>query len=75
GAVLRRYSRTVGKLAADQADLVARFQAWLHASDCAASTVRTYGTVAGEFLPFTGRQGGLASLDTRVIDAFVATLA
>jgi len=75
GAVLRRYSRTVGKLAADQADLVARFQAWLHASDCAASTVRTYGTVAGEFLPFTGRQGGLANLDTRVIDAFVATLA
>ena len=75
GAVLRRYSRTVGKLAADQADLVARFQAWLHASDCAASTVRTYGTVAGEFLPFTGRWGSLANLNTRVIDAFVATLA
>jgi len=75
GAVLRRYSHTVGKLAPDQADVVARFQAWLHANDCAASTVRAYGTVAGEFLAFSGRWGGLANLDTRVIDAFVATLA
>ena len=53
GAVLRRYSRTVGKLAADQADMLARFQAWLQAGDCAASTVRSYATVAGEFLAFT----------------------
>ncbi|MHB1887168.1 MAG: site-specific integrase [Acidimicrobiales bacterium] len=75
GAVLRRYSRTVSKLAADQADTLARFQTWLQAGDCAASTVRTYGTVAGEFLAFTGRWGSLANLDTRVIDAFVATLA
>lgn len=75
GAVLRRYSRTVGKLAADQADVLARFQAWLEASDCAASTVRAYGTVAGEFLAFTGGRGGLASLDARIIGAFVATLA
>jgi len=75
GAVLRRYSRTVDKLAADQADVLARFQTWLQAGDCAASTVRAYGTVAGEFLAFTGRRGGLASLDTRAIDAFVATLA
>jgi hypothetical protein len=40
GAVLRRYSRTVDKLTADQADLLARFQASLHAAGCAASTVR-----------------------------------
>jgi len=75
GAVLRRYSRTVGKLAADQAAVLSRFQASLQASDCAASTVRAYGTVAGEFLAFTGTRGGLASLDARIISAFVATLA
>ena len=75
GAVLRRYSRTVDKLAADQADVVARFEAWLRASDCAASTVRAYGTVAGEFLAFISRRGGLASLDASAIGAFVATLA
>jgi site-specific recombinase XerD len=75
GAVLRRYSRTVGKLAAGQADMLARFQAWLQAGDCAASTVRSYATVAGEFLAFTGRRGGLAGLDAGIIGAFVATLA
>ncbi|MGH3806836.1 MAG: tyrosine-type recombinase/integrase [Pseudonocardiaceae bacterium] len=75
GAVLRRYSRTVGKLSADQADTLARFRVWLRARGCAASTVRAYGTVVGEFLAFTGRRGGLAGLDARVIGAFVATLA
>jgi len=75
GAVLRRYSRTVDKLTAVEADVLARFQAWLRDSGCAASTVRAYGTVAGEFLAFTGSRGGLAGLDARVIDAFVATLA
>jgi site-specific recombinase XerD len=75
GAVLRRYSRTVGKLSADQADTLARFQASLQAGECAASTVRAYGTVAGEFLAFTGRRGGLAGLDGAVLGAFVATLA
>jgi integrase len=75
GAVLRRYSRTVDKLTADQVDTLARFRASLQASGCAASTVRAYGTVAGEFLAFTGRRGGLAGLDARVIGAFVATLA
>jgi site-specific recombinase XerD len=74
-AVLRRYSRTVGKLTADQADMLARFQAGLQAGDCAASTVRAYGTVAGELLAFTGRRGGLDRLDAQIIDAFVATLA
>jgi len=67
GAVLRRYSRTVGKLSADQADALARFRASLQASGCAASTVRAYGTVAGEFLALTGRRGGLAGLDVGVI--------
>jgi site-specific recombinase XerD len=75
GAVLRRYSRTVDKLSAEQADVLARFQAWLRDSGCAASTVRSYGTVAGEFLAFTDARGGLAGLDAWVIDAFVATLA
>jgi site-specific recombinase XerD len=75
GAVLRRYSRTVDKLTAEQAGVLARFQAWLRDSDCAASTVRSYGTVAGEFLAFTDARGGLAGLDAGVVDAFVATLA
>jgi site-specific recombinase XerD len=74
GAVLRRYSRTVDKLTAEQADTLARFRASLRDS-CAASTVRSYGTVAGEFLAFTDARGGLAGLGAGVIDAFVATLA
>ena len=75
GAVLRRYSRTVDKLSGDQADVLARFRASLQTAGCAASTVRAYGTVAGEFLAFTDTRGGLAGLDAGVIDAFVATLA
>jgi integrase len=75
GAVLRRYSRTVDKLTVDQADVLARFRAWLRAGGCAVSTVRAYGTVAGEFCAFTGGRGGLAGLDAGVIGAFVATLA
>jgi len=75
GAVLRRYSRTVAKLTAGQADVLARFQAWLRDSDCAVSTVRSYGTVAGEFLAFTDARGGLAGLDAGVVGAFVVTLA
>ena len=75
GSVLRRYSRTVSKLDAEQADVLARFRAWLRATGCAVSTVRAYGTVAGEFLAFTGTRGGLDGLDGGVIGAFVATLA
>ncbi|MBV9001032.1 MAG: hypothetical protein JO304_18370 [Solirubrobacterales bacterium] len=75
GSVLRRYSRSVPKLDAGQADVVARFRAWLRADGCAVSTVRAYGTVAGEFLAFTGTRGGLGGLDGGVIGAFVATLA
>ncbi len=74
GAVLRRYSRTVDRLAAGQADVLARFEASLRTAGCAASTVRAYATVAGEFLAFTDTRGGLIGLDARVIDAFVATL-
>jgi integrase len=72
GAVLRRYNRSVDKLSGEGADTVARFQAWLRAADRAVSTVRTYGTVAGEFVAFTGTRGGRC--DARAIEAFVATL-
>jgi integrase len=75
GSVLRRYSRSVSKLSAEQADVLAGFQAWLRAGGCAVSTVRAYGTVAGEFLAFTASRGGLAGLDGGVIGAFVQTLA
>jgi site-specific recombinase XerD len=74
GAVLRRYSRTVDKLTVDQANLLTRFKTWLHTAGCAESTVRAYGTVAGEFCAFIGTRGGMAGLDAGVIDAFVATL-
>ena len=75
GSVLRRYSRSVSKMSAEQAEVLTAFQAWLRADGCAVSTVRAYGTVAGEFLAFTGSRGGLAVLDGAVIGAFVATLA
>jgi len=75
GAVLRRYSRTGGRLAGEGADAVVRFQAWLRAADRAVSTVRVYGTVAGEFVAFVGTRGGLAGCDAGVVEAFVATLA
>jgi len=75
GSVLRRYSRSVSKLSAEQADVLAGFGAWLRAEGCAVSTVRAYGTVAGEFLAFTANRGGLAALDGAVIGAFVTTLA
>jgi integrase len=75
GAVLRRYSRSVGKLAGDGADAVARFQVWLRAAGRCVSTVRVYGTVAGEFVAFVGTRGGLASCDAGTVEAFIATLA
>src|SRR5436190_18267767 len=48
GAVLRRYNRSVSKLDGPGAGVVARFQAHLRAADRSVSTVRTYGTIAGE---------------------------
>lgn len=74
GAVLRRYSRTVDKLNAEQAEVLARFTSSLQGSAYAASTVRSYATVAGEFLAFTDTRGGLAGLNAGVIDTFVTTL-
>jgi hypothetical protein len=75
GAVLRRYSRTVGKLTGDEAAAVARFEAWLRAAGRSASTVRSYGTLAGEFAGFCGTRGGLARCDAGTVGAFAATLA
>jgi len=75
GAVLRRYNRSVDKLSRDDAEMVARFQAWLGATGRAVSTVRTYATVAGEFAAFIGTRGGLGCCDAVGIEAFVATLA
>jgi integrase len=75
GAVLRRYSRTVGKLAGDDAAAVARFEAWLRAAERSASTVRSYGTLAAEFAAFVGTRGGLARCDAGTVGAFTATLA
>jgi integrase len=75
GAVLRRYSRTVSKLAADEAAAVARFESWLRAADRSTSTVRSYGTLAGEFAAFCGTRGGLARCDAGTIGAFTATMA
>ena len=75
GSVLRRYSRSVSKLSVEHAEVLAGFGAWLRAEGCAVSTVRAYGTVAGEFLAFVGGRGGLAELDGAVIGAFVVTLA
>jgi integrase len=75
GSVLRRYSRTVSKLSREQEHVLAGFGAWLRKGGCAVSTVRAYGTVAGEFLAFIGARGGLDGLDGAVIGAFVQTLA
>ncbi|SPL62506.1 site-specific integrase [Ochrobactrum soli] len=74
GAVLRRYDRRADKLTADQAELIRKFQAGLRAEGCAVSTVRTYGTLAGEFLSFVGTRGRLADCDARTVEAFVTTL-
>ena len=73
--MLRRYSRTVSKLSADEAAVVARFRAWLRAAERSTSTVRSYGTAAGEFVAFAGTRGGLACCDAGMVGAFVATLA
>lgn len=75
GAVLRRYSRRINKLTDGQRKLVARFQTELRAQGRAVSTVRVYGTLAGEFIAFVGTRGRLADCDAAIVDAFVATLA
>lgn len=75
GAVLRRYSRSISRVTSHDADTIARFQGWLRTADRAASTVRTYGTIIGEFLAFLDTRGGLARCDATAIGSFVATLA
>jgi len=75
GAVLRRYNRSVSKLDGPGAETVAWFRAHLREADRAVSTVRTYGTLAGEFVAFTGTRGGLACCDAATVEAFAATLA
>jgi integrase len=74
GAVLRRYNRSVSKLNAAGAETVTRFQEHLRSAGRSASTVRTYGTLAEEFVAFTGTRGGLGCCDAAMIGAFVATL-
>src|SRR6266567_3615979 len=49
--------------------------AWLRAAGRSASTVRAYGTLAGEFTAFSGTRGGIALCDAGTVGAFVATLA
>jgi integrase len=75
GAVLRRYSRAITKLRGGGADTVARFEAWLRGADRSVSTVRSYGTVAGEFIAFVDTRGGMARCDAGTVEAFVAALA
>jgi integrase len=75
GAVLRRYSRTVDRLAGDGAQTIAGFRVWLETAGCAVSTVPAYTTVAGQFVAFLDTRGGLAGLDAAGVGAFVATLA
>lgn len=74
GAVLRRYSRSIDRLSREDADTIARFQAWLRGAERVMSTVRTNGTVAGEFVTFTVARGGLPRCDAGTIEAFLATL-
>ena len=75
GAVVRHYSRTVSKLTDDEAAVVARFRAWLRDAERSASTVRSYGTAAGEFIAFAGARGGLERCGAGTVGAFTATLA
>jgi len=75
GAVLRRYSRTVTRLSVDGTETVARFERHLRAAGRSVSTVRTYGSVAGEFTAFVETRGGLAGCGAVGIEAFVVGLA
>ena len=74
GAVLRRYCRSADKVTGTDSEVIARFQERLRADGRAVSTVRAYGTLAGEFVAFVNTCGGLTHLDADVVGAFVATL-
>src|ERR1700728_2617956 len=56
------------------AAMLGEYQAHVRSSGRSVSTVRTYGTLAGEFVAFTATRGGLACCDAATISAFVATL-
>jgi integrase len=75
GAVVRHYARTVSKLTGGEAAVVARFRAWLRDAGRSVSTVRSYGTAAGELIAFAGTRGGLERCDAATVGAFTATLA
>ena len=75
GAVLRRYSRAISKLSADGAQTVSRFEGHLQAAGRSVSTVRTYGSVAEDFMAFLDTRGGMVACDARAVEAFVAALA
>jgi site-specific recombinase XerD len=75
GAVLRRYSRAISKLSDDGAETVARFEGHLRAAGRCVSTVRTYGSVAGDFTAFLDTRGGMDACDAPAVEAFVAALA
>lgn len=75
GAVVRRYTRRVDRMTCGQAEMLARFQAWLRAEGRSVSTVRAYGTLAGEFIAFVDTRGHVADCDASTLDAFVSTLA
>lgn len=74
GAVLRRYTRRADKTTAQQAERLTQFRTWLRAQGLSVSTIRTYGTLAGEFIGFVDTRGRLEDCDASTLDAFVATL-
>jgi integrase len=74
GTVLRRYTRSVERLSVGGAGLVARFGDRLRSAGRAVSTVRAYGTVAGEFVAFAETRGGMTALDGATVEAFALTL-
>src|SRR5260370_6246887 len=75
GAVLRCYNRSVSKVDGPGAEAVARFRAHLRAAGRSASTVRTYGTLAGGFGAFTRTRGGLVCCEANIVGAVGAALA
>lgn len=75
GAVLRRYTRRSDKFTMAQAQRLDQFRTWLQTQGSSVSTVRTYGSLAGDFIAFVDTRGRLEDCDASTLDAFVATLA
>lgn len=74
GAVLRRYTRRSEKFTEEQAERLGQFRAWLKTQGLSVSTMRTYGTLAGDFIAFVDTRGRLEDCEASTLDAFVATL-